>query len=123
MPPLDANQLLALPAGVPPRGRRWLAAQLASSLCARVGYPERGPVAGFLRELLGEAWARGESPSLDDLLGRALAGADRPGHDAMPGRLVVALRFVEAAPEFGGGSAHPVFAQRALAARAAAVLA
>jgi len=42
----------------------------------------------------------------------------------MPARLALASRLVEVAPEFSGGDpAEPAFAARALAARAAVVLA
>lgn len=124
MAPVDANRLLAAPSGVGARGRRWLAGELARAICERAGLTERGGHVGLLRDLLMDAWSAGGSPTLDELLTRSLTGFGNPSPDVMPARLALALRLVEVAPEFGGEvPAPPAFAARALAARAAVVLA
>ncbi len=124
MAPINANRLLAAPAGVGVRGRRWLAGELARAICERAGLTGRGGHVGLLRDLLMDAWSTGASPTLDELLDRSLSGFGNPPPDVMPARLALALRLVEVAPEFGGDvQAHPAFAARALAARAAVALA
>ena len=116
----EADELLALPVAVGHKGRLWLAAELAASLAERIGLRPRGDHAAMLRDLLLRAWADGRSPTLDGLLGEGMAhdGADEwalPMH----ARLELALQFVVAAPEFGGGPPHPDFAKRAVTAREA----